>query len=859
MKALILLVVGVWIGLALPAQNQGPIPKISQQLAGYFSYFPKEKIFVATDKTSYKPGESIWFRAFVTTGNNQPASKESAELFVKLYDKKGTAVVSEIFKLENGSTPGDLTLPETLQKGIYTLAAYTTAHISPEEMSYTTLQIDPEYSGQLVAEVVAKDSISTAGQANELFVALRNISGGIQKNTPIRYQFMNGTEVIEKGKSKTDERGKLNLAFTLPAKTNGEPFICELSDNKGDWKQEVFLPSNLDQLVVRFFPEGGNLVNGIQTKVGFTAFNKWGMPVELEGSVQDQEGKAVSPVKTFTKGLGLFSLTPAEDQKYKLIVTGKNGLNQSFELPAFGSDGLALSVGKTDTEFISANLIFADKLKHSLALLVTQGSSIYWAADMEINGTGRIKIPTENLPHGINQLSVFSNEGKLLAQRIVFIDKKQDLKISIQPDNDKLVAGESMKVKIKLTDENDQPVSGTLSVSVSDKHRNQLDQPDIAECLLMDSELETPFSLISKVLKGKISNTALLDVYLIANQVKRFDWTKIRQFKPENTTNSNTGANGISGFVTDKNGNKINRAKVSLVNNKTMQLHTTTTNADGRFSFPNLFTGNADDFSAKATDLEGKRELKVTFNKNLEVLISEFVSQQTLKYGFATSQEFTNDIYFSNNPDLYTKAPKPVKVNTMGVENQRHMLSTGTSILDVIKSIKPYKIMNNQIVFVGSENSINFQGGALIVIDGQQLGTDISALQNISPLEVDYMNVSTNPMDIQRYTGLNSVGLIEIFMKRAKTPDADMSTAPENKYDGKFRIANPFPAIPTHAKRDARTTLLWIPDQQVKETGEFELLVIAGKVISDFVIEVQGISGKGTAGSGTTSFSTVKQ
>lgn len=859
MKTLILLVVGVWIGLAVSAQNQELISKISQQLSEYFSYFPKEKVFVATDQTSYKPGETIWFRAFVTTGNNLPAPKESYELFVKLYDKKGTAVVAEIFKLENGSTPGDLTLPETLQKGIYTLVAYTSAHTSPEEMSYTTLRINPEYSGQLLAEAVAKDSISTAGQGNELFVALRNISGEMQKNTTVRFQFINGTEVLEKGKAKTDERGKLNLPFTLPVKTNGEPFLCELSDNKGDWKQEVLLPSNLDHLVVRFFPEGGSLVNGVQAKIGFTAFNKWGIPVDLEGSVQDQEGKSVSQVKTFTKGLGLFSLTPAEDQKYKLVVTGKNGQNQSFELPAFGSDGLALMVGKTDAEFISANLIFADKQKHAIALMVNQSSSINWAADMEINGTGRIKIPTENLPNGINQLSVFSNDGKLLAQRIVFIDKKQELKISIQPEKEKLAAGESMKVKINLADENGQPISGTLSVSVSDKHRNQRDQPDITECLLMGTELETPFSLISKILKGKITNTALLDVYLIANQMKAFDWAKIRQFKPENTTNSSTGAIGISGFVTDKNGTKINRAKVSLVNNKTMQLHTTTTNADGRFSFPNLLTGNADDFSAKATDSEGKRELKVIFNKNLESLISEFVAQQTLKSSFANGKEYTNEIYCSNNPDLFTKAPKPVKANTMAIENQRRMLSTATSILDVIKSIKPYNITNNQIVFVGSENSINFQGGALIVIDGQQLGTDISALQNISPLEVDYMNISTNPMDIQRYTGLNSVGIIEIFMKRAKAPDAEMSAAPENKYDGKFRIANPFPAAPTHAKRDARTTLLWIPDQLVKETGQFEFLVTAGKVISDFVIEVQGISGKGSVGSGTASFPTVKQ
>ena len=859
MKTLTLLVFGILIGTILQAQNLSPIPKISQQMADYFNYYPKEKVFIATDKSHYKPGETIWFRAFVTTGNNLPATEETNELYVKLYDKKGNQILSETYRIENGSTPGDLTIPETLQKGNYSLVAYTSAHISPEEISYTMLQIDPQYINQLVAEVVAKDSISTAGQKNELVVVLRDVSGQIQKNTPLRYQLMNGTEVIEKGKVKTDEKGKTILPFTLPAKSNGEPFICELSDSKEEWKQEVFLPSTADQLVVRFFPEGGDLINGTPSKIGFTAFNKWGIPVEVDGAIMDQDGKQVSLVKTFIKGLGLFSLAPTEKQKYKLVISGKSGQNQSFELPASRSDGMALSVAKTDAEFISANLIFADKQKHPIALVVTQGSTIYWAADMEINGIGRIKIPTETLPHGINQLSVFSAEGRLLAQRIIFTDKKHELKIAFQPEKNKLAAGENMKVKVNLTDENGQPVSGNLSISVSDHFRNTAKKPQITECLLIGSELETPFSIISEMFKGKISNTALLDVYLIANRIKGFDWEKMKLFKPENARSSNTGTNGISGIVTDKNGNKINKAKVSLVNNKNIQLHTTTTNPDGRFSFPNLNTTNADDFSAKATDPEGKRELKVILNKNLDAQMADFVANNAQKYSFTIPEKVADENYFANNSDLFTKAPKVVKTNTIAIDNQRRMLSTATSLLDVIKSIKPYKITNGQIVFMGSENSINYQGGALIVLDGQQLGTDVSALQNISPVEVDHINVSTNAMDIQKYTGLNSVGVIEIFMKKASMPEAETQTETKvNKYDGVYRIPNDFPTTTANPKRDSKTTLLWIADQQVNETGQFEFVVTAGKVLTDFVIEVQGITASGKMGSGKIEFSVAK-
>ena len=149
------------------------------------------------------------------------------------------------------------------------------------------------------------------------------------------------------------------------------------------------------------------------------------------------------------------------------------------------------------------------------------------------------------------------------------------------------------------------------------------------------------------------------------------------------------------------------------------------------------------------------------------------------------------------------------------------MFASASSILDVIKTIKQYKITNNQIVFIGSENSLNYQGGALIVLDGQQLGTDVSTITNLSPADIDHINVSTNPMDIQRYTGLNSVGVIEIWQKKAKIVETDQKKASSEKYNGEFRIPNAFISEIGNLKRDSRTTLVWIPEQKVDASGQF--------------------------------------
>ena len=116
--------------------------------------------------------------------------------------------------------------------------------------------------------------------------------------------------------------------------------------------------------------------------------------------------------------------------------------------------------------------------------------------------------------------------------------------------------------------------------------------------------------------------------------------------------------------------------------------------------------------------------------------------------------------------------------------------------------------------------------------------------------------MSTNAMDIQKYTGFNSVGVIEIFQKNAKFTEQIVMKENRNKYEGVYRIPNVFPTEST--KREDQTTLLWIPEQKVDETGQFEFEITAGKVISDFIIEVQGATIDCRMGSGKTAFSIIK-
>jgi hypothetical protein len=168
---------------------------------------------------------------------------------------------------------------------------------------------------------------------------------------------------------------------------------------------------------------------------------------------------------------------------------------------------------------------------------------------------------------------------------------------------------------------------------------------------------------------------------------------------------------------------------------------------------------------------EQSRDMNLFFDKKFDEQLAACLKSYSRKFALLDRKPVPDPAYFSSNEMLFRKAAKTFKANSISLYNQRKMLQSSTNILDVIKTIKPYRVVNNLIVFFGSENSINYQGGALIVVDGQQMGTDMGTLSSISPTEVDHINVSTNPMDIHKYTGLNSVGVIEIFLKNGKTKE----------------------------------------------------------------------------------------
>lgn len=107
--------------------------------------------------------------------------------------------------------------------------------------------------------------------------------------------------------------------------------------------------------------------------------------------------------------------------------------------------------------------------------------------------------------------------------------------------------------------------------------------------------------------------------------------------------------------------------------------------------------------------------------------------------------------------------------------------TTYRDIYSMIEQIKPFSLSGNRIYFRSAgPNTLRIQDGALIVVNGTLYGQDASLIQNMNPSDVDHINVSTDFADIQKYTGYNTMGVIEIYTKTGEK-DGKTDSASGNK------------------------------------------------------------------------------
>ncbi len=823
------------------AQQDDFITRLKSQLFFYRTQNAIQTVEVQTDKALYRQGEELWFKGFVIDPLTKNLSLSSLSITLQLTDEGGNTISEGVFTLENGRTKGCFPLPIDLPNGLYRLLAYTPemTNDSPTNVFCKKIVICRPENLDVTGEINFRKEVLDPASREVALLNLKALTGKSAAGEKYEYSVLAGSKELVSGKGKTDQNGKGEIIFFTPSAEISAPTLMtvELQSGVNELKLKKKIPVTSEKINLFFYPEGGNLVSGIPQLVIFEAKDQLGNPSSVVADILAEDGSFVAKAMTMRPGLGVFHLMNQNTQPLKFRITSELGKDQETVLPMPLNEAMAISVKKNDGANLGVMLApSTNSTITNYAIVALSGGEMVWASEFEMTKAGLINIPLENFHHDIANLAIFDLNGNLLCERLVFTGKGKSPAMTVQTDKKTYLQEGEGTIKIKVLDADGKPVRSELSLSLADT--TTLLSMDQSMIRRINHGLVKP---IPENLTTSVSDKLMLDYLLIANKMKGLNWNIIALVDPVKPTPINQYSTRVSGKVVGPDGKSIPNAMISF-STILLQQFSGRSNAEGDFELNIPARVDRKNLSASATDSNGKGNYKVVLNNSFKEELEIYLKNNPALPDWGFIQELNT--YLAANPDFAKATPaSKIRSSTKTTNSSlSNYLRDATSMMEVVKFIRPFEIISGKIVFRGA-NSINAQDGALIVVDGQKQGSDPSLLANISPKDVADVKILLDPIDMSRYTSLNSVGIIEITMKRGE----DIAKEIASKDNGaEAKMNKDFVATPIgNEKFKLITTPLWSPNVVTDEQGEATVKFSLGRIKSGFRLTATGFTDQG--------------
>jgi len=824
------------------SQENDFISALKTKLLLYRTQKVDQSIVLQTDKTLYRPGETIWMKGYVTDVMTHLLSLNSLELSVQLTDNKGLNIVDGKYALKNGVTDFSFSIPADLESDIYHLIAYTPEmeNIGIQAVFKKEIFIARPEHLDMIPHLDYTKPFFAPEQKEAGTIRLKDFNGKLLSGKKFEYQIIKEDRELLTGKGKTGVNGTGEFVFLTPSLQNGSPVLVSIDIPTGNDRLNLIskIPLASERINITFFPDGGKFVAGIPQMVVFEACDQLGNPVNIKANVLDDQGSPIAVTATIQPGLGVFSLLNSENKKLTFKITSDIGNNQETLLPSSSPGSLSVTVKKNDGKNLSVLLGRAPKSELAKFVIVAVGNGeMIWASDFELEQAGVLNIPLENFRTEIAGIAVFNETGALVGQRLVYTGKSQLPNFTLTTNKASYKKGEEGQISVKVTGSDGKPVKVELAVSLSDKFAFP---SAVSGVTSLNYGLEKPL-LFNQPL-DKV-NRVLMEYALATNSFKGFDWSQVAAIDPTKNQNIRMSAVRVSGGVVDTKDLPVPNALVSLTSSSLQQFNARS-DQHGEFVINLPVSVEKKNLSASATDASGRGNYHVILNKSFKDELANSLNNVSVNDWQILEKLYASN-YFRENPDFYKVIPAS---KAKGEDKKprepywKKNLSTATNLLDILKTIRPFELMGGSKIVFRGQNSFNFQDGALIVIDNQKMGTDASILASVNIHDVEDMQVYVNPVDMSRYTSLNSVGVIVVTTKRGDS-NKEIVEADES---ANASLQKPFkPDFIGNEKYDLKTTLQWIPVLFTDEKGEAVIPFKAGGIKSTYVLGIAGFTDQG--------------
>lgn len=278
-----------------------------------------------------------------------------------------------------------------------------------------------------------------------------------------------------------------------------------------------------------FFPEGGNLVTGISSKVAFQVTDPYGKGIACTGMVVNQRNEAVANFQPVKFGMGQFSFTPTAGDSYTAVIKTDNGQSFSKELPRIYEQGYVMELQEASNG--SINITVRSNISSSQQVfLLAQSRQVIKMAERKAlaNGSCSFTVDKAKLEDGISQFTLFTEQRQAVCERLYFKYPAKELTITApgsgqQYDVRQKVSFTVATAALAKADE------ANLSLSVYRVDSLPLqDQPDIFSYLWLSSDLKGTIESPAYYFSARNAEvTAAMDNLMMVHGWRRFNWDNV--------------------------------------------------------------------------------------------------------------------------------------------------------------------------------------------------------------------------------------------------------------------------------------------------------------------------------------------
>lgn len=884
------------ISVAAFAQDDSiPLKTIILKTAQYGQNYPAEKVYLHFDKPYYAVGDTIWFKAYVTLEQHQ-LSAISKIVYVDMINSRDSVVAALRLPVAGGTAKGSIVLPQiTFQEGNYHIRAYTNwmRNFDPGYFFAKNITVGSiaDKDNPINTHVSFVNMVSADVEKITAHINYKDQDGMAYMNKKVSWKVLSEDETVDKGKGMTDQNGGIDITFQSNKRGAfaAADLVTEIEINYKKTISNTFsLKTAAKPKDVQFFPEGGNMLSGIRTKIAFKAINSNGLGVDIKGTVTDDANKEVAQFSSQHLGMGIFVLQPETGKSYKANVTFPDGTQSSYDLPRVLNEGIYLSVNNSDPDSLTLKLTsnsdFLQKFANTRFYIVAQsGGVIYYAAQTALQSlVYSATIPKSKFPTGILQFSLLTTEGDPISERLVFIRRDDLLNVAINTDHQ--VYATRSKVRMNLTVKNkDVPVVGNFSVAVTDETKvpyNEDAETTILSSMLLSSEIkgyiEKPNYYFNHI---DATRTADLDLLMLTQGYSKISYSDIIADKNPQIYYLPEQGIDITGTLRTNTGIPVSKGNIHLVIPDKIYSTDATTDFQGNFRFRNMAFTDSSQVILNARNNPDGRNLVVTANNETVPALSHNINaadniiniDSTLATYLQNSKKQYSTLHVLKEVVIKAKSEvkKPSHLDYPALtglsQEADHVINgdqlTGCNFLiDCLRSAAfGLTFDNNNFYITRDYNQGNKSTPVAIYYNGGPV--DESYLENLDPKTIESVEIFLNDglSSINKMSGTKGVLVINgkkapkgekisLAQLRDMLPKNNIITITPQGYAKvrefympKYNVAKPNPTAPA----DLRTTIYWNPQIITDNTGKASMDFFNADGKGTYRVVLEGVDGEG--------------